>query len=307
MADTVGAATQHGKPAMAARHLIVFGLGYTGEAVARAAVAAGLSVTATSRDPAGAPRIAGVTVVDFAVAAAAIARATHVLATAPPPGDGGEAGAGVDPVLHVHGAAIAQAAHLRWAGYLSTTGVYGDRGGGWVDEATPPAPGQDRSRRRLAAEQAWAALSPRLAIDLFRVAGIYGPGRSALDDLRAGRARRVIRPGHAFGRIHREDIAGAVVAAVGQERPPGVRVLNLNDDEPAEPSAVVEEAARLLGVEPPPAVPFAEAFERMTPMARSFWQESRRVSSVATRAALGITWRYPSYREGLRGILAEKG
>jgi len=290
---------------MTAKHLIVCGLGYTGAAVARAAVAAGLGVTATSRDPAGAERIAGVTVIDFAVAAAAIARASHLLATAPPPGDGGE-GSGVDPVLHAHGAAIARAAKLRWAGYLSTTGVYGDRGGGWVDETTPPAPGQERSRRRLAAEQAWEGFADHLAVDIFRVAGIYGPGRSALDDVRAGRARRVIRPGHAFGRIHRDDIAAAVLAAVLQQRPPGARVLNLNDDEPAEPSAVVEEAARLLGVAPPPAVPFAEAFERMNPMARSFWQESRRVSSAATQAALGLTWRYPSYREGLRAILAEE-
>ena len=291
---------------MATQHLIVFGLGYTGAAVARAAAAAGLAVTATSRDPATAPRIAGVAVVDFARVAPALARATHVLATAPPPGDGGDAQDGVDPVLHAHGAKIAAARHLRWAGYLSTTGVYGDRAGGWVDEATPPAPSQDRSRRRLAAEQAWTALADHLAIDIFRVAGIYGPGRSALDDLRAGRARRVIRPGHAFGRIHRDDIACAVLAALRQDRPPGARVLNLNDDEPAEPSVVVEEAARLLGLDPPPAVAFADAEARMSPMARSFWQESRRVSSAATQAALGLRWRYPSYREGLAGILAEE-
>jgi len=299
------AAAWHGKPMMAV-HLIVFGLGYTGIAIARAAAAAGLGVTATSRDPQGAPHIDGVTVVDFAVAAAAIARSTHVVATAPPPGDGGESGGGVDPVLHAHGAAIAQAPSLRWAGYLSTTGVYGDRAGGWVDEATPAAPGQERSRRRLAAEQAWGALADHVAVDIFRVAGIYGPGRSALDDVRAGRARRVLRPGHAFGRIHRDDIAAAVLAALGQDRAPGLRVLNLNDDEPAEPAAVIEEAARLLGVAPPPAVPFAEAYERMSPMARSFWQESRRVSSAATQAALGLRWRYPSYREGLRAILAEE-
>jgi nucleoside-diphosphate-sugar epimerase len=291
---------------MAPPHLIVFGLGYSGGAIARAAVAAGFSVVATSRDPAGAARIEGVEVVDFTLSAAAIARATHALATAPPPGDGGEDGLGVDPVLHAHAGAIAAAPRLRWAGYLSTTGVYGDRAGGWVDEATPPAPGQERSRRRLAAELAWSALADHLAVDLFRVAGIYGPGRSALDDVRSGRARRVIRPGHAFGRIHRDDIAAAVVAAMRQDRAPGVRVLNLNDDEPAESAAVIEEAARLLGMAPPPAVAFAEAEARMSPMARSFWQESRRVSAAATQAALGLRWRYPSYREGLAGILAEE-
>jgi nucleoside-diphosphate-sugar epimerase len=188
---------------------------------------------------------------------------------------------------------------------LSTTGVYGDRGGGWVDEDTPPAPSSERSRRRLAAEQAWSRFAGRYAVDIFRVAGIYGPGRSAIDDLRAGRARRVLKPGHAFGRIHRDDIARAVLAAAVQPRPPGVRILNLADDEPAESAAVIEEAARLLGVEPPPTLPFAEAAPLMTPMAMSFWAENRKVSSAQTKAALGIAWRYPSYREGLRAILSD--
>ncbi len=286
-------------------HLIVFGLGYTGTATARAAVAAGLRVTIVTRDPTAAPVLSGVSVVAFADAAAMLADATHLLATAPPPGDGG-AGDGVDPVLHAHAAAILAAPRLRWLGYLSTTGVYGDRGGGWVYEMTPPAPGQERSRRRLAAEQAWAAFADTRAVDLFRLAGIYGPGRSALDDLRAGRARRITKPGHAFGRIHREDIAAAILAAVGQTLPPGARVLNLNDDEPAEASLVVEEAARLLGMEPPPAVPFAEAEATMSPMGRSFWAESRRVSSAGTQTALGLRWRYPTFREGLRAILAEE-
>jgi nucleoside-diphosphate-sugar epimerase len=291
---------------MANMHLIIFGLGYTGTATARAAAAAGLRVTAVSREPAAAPVLSGVSIVAFADAAAALSDATHLLATAPPPGDGG-AGEGVDPVLHAHAAAVAAAPNLRWIGYLSTTGVYGDRDGGWVDEATPPAPGQERSQRRLAAEQAWAAFADTRAVDLFRLAGIYGPGRSALDDLRAGRARRVSKPGHAFGRIHRDDIVAAILAAVGQTLPHGVRVLNLNDDEPAEPSLVVEEAARLLNLRPPPAVPFAEAEAKMTAMGRSFWAESRRVSSAGTQRALGLRWRYPSFREGLRAILAEEG
>jgi nucleoside-diphosphate-sugar epimerase len=176
-----------------------------------------------------------------------------------------------------------------------------------VDEATPPAPGQERSQRRLAAEQAWAGFADSRAVDIFRLAGIYGPGRSTFDDLRAGRARRIIRPGHAFGRIHRDDIVAAILAAAAQPLRPGVRVLNLNDDEPAEPALVVEEAARLLGVEPPPALPFAEAERTMSPMGRSFWAESRRVASAKTQAALGLRWRYPTFREGLRAILAEEG
>ncbi len=283
-------------------HLLIFGLGYTGEAVARAALAQGLSVAATSRAPARAP-FPGLRLLAFADAAAEIARATHLLATAPP----GEDADGADPVLAAHAAAIAAAPRLRWAGYYSTTGVYGDRDGGWVDEATPPAPSQDRSRRRLAAEVAWSALAGRIAVDLFRIAGIYGPGRSVLDDLRAGRARRILRPGHMFSRIHRDDIAAATLAAMRTAAGPGVRVLNLADDEPAESAAVVEEAARLLGLKPPEPIPFATIEAQMSPIARSFWQENRRVASARTQAVLGLRWRYASYREGLRAILAAEG
>ncbi len=281
---------------MSPTHLLILGLGYTGTAVARLALARGVAVTATSRDP---QRLAAtpsrVEVVAFG--AALPASITHVLATAPP----GEAG---DPALAEYGAALATAPGLRWAGYLSTTGVYGDRGGGWVDEATPVAPGSARARRRVAAEAQWAALAGRVAVDLFRVAGIYGPGRSAFDDLRAGRARRVVKPGHHFSRIHRDDIAGAVLAAIGQARPAGVRVLHLADDEPAASATVIEEAAALLGVAPPPAVPYEPA--AMSEMARSFWAENRKVASTATQGALGYRWRHPSYREGLRAILAEE-
>jgi nucleoside-diphosphate-sugar epimerase len=137
------------------------------------------------------------------------------------------------------------------------------------------------------------------------VAGIYGPGRSALDEVRGGRARRVIRPGHKFGRIHRDDIAAAVLAAIS--RPPaGTRVLNLSDDEPAESALVIEEAARLLRVPAPPALDYADAYAGMSDMARSFWADDRRVACAKTQAALGLRWRYPSYREGLRAILAEE-
>ena len=287
---------------MQERRLLIVGLGYSGSCVARAALRAGFDVSGTSRRAEAVPP-PGVRLLAFAQAAPAIAAATHLLATAPPHHDG-DAAEGVDPAWAAHGAAIAAAPLLRWAGYLSTTGVYGDRQGGWVDETTPPRPEQERSRRRLAAEQAWAALGARMPVDLFRIAGIYGPGRSALDDLRAGRARRVIRPGHMFCRIHRDDIAAAVLAAMGQARGPGVRVLNLADDEPAGSAAVMEEAARLLGLPPPPAVPYAEVAPSLSPMARSFWQESRLVASARTQAELGLVWRYPSYREGLRAILA---
>jgi nucleoside-diphosphate-sugar epimerase len=280
-------------------HMVICGLGYSGSAVARAAVAAGFVVTATSRDPAGVAAIAGVQVIGFEHAWQALAQATHVLATAPP----GEAG---DPVLLKHGAVLQESRCLRWVGYLSTTGVYGDRGGDWVDEATKVAPGAARARRRVAAERAWATLAARVAVDIFRVAGIYGPGRSVFDDLRAGHARRIVKPGHAFGRIHRDDIAGAVMAAALHPPGPGVRVLHLSDDLPAETALVIEEAARLLGMAPPAEVPFAVAEATMSEMARSFWAENRKVSSTATQTMLNYRWRYPDYRSGLAAILAEE-
>lgn len=224
---------------------------------------------------------------------------THVVSTVPPGED--------DPVLRVWGAALRRAPQLSWAGYMSTTGVYGDRAGASVDEHTPPAPAQPRSARRLAAEQAWRAFAQgRVALDLFRTAGIYGPGRSAFDELRAGRARRIDRPGHVFGRIHRDDIAGAVLAAAGQQRRPATRVLHLSDDLPAEPARVTEEAAALLGVAAPPLLPFAQAALGMSEMARSFWSENRRVESGLTQQWLGRAWLYPTYREGLRAILREE-
>ena len=276
---------------------LVFGLGYTGRAIATLARGEGFAVAVTSRDAAAqAPE--GVAVVPFDSAGEAISRATHVISTAP-------VDQGRDPVLARWGGRLAAAKDLRWAGYLSTTSVYGDHGGGWVDEDTPPTPSGPRGAARLAAEQEWvAALAGRCATDLFRVAGIYGPGRSALDDVRSGRARRIDKPGHAFGRIHCDDIAAAVVAAARQDRPPGVRVLNLNDDEPAESAIVTAEAARLLEMAPPPLVPFEQAFASMGEMARSFWSESRRVASRKTQAALAHHWRYPTFREGLAAILA---
>jgi len=289
--------------AMTERGMLVAGLGYAGAAAARAAVGAGWAATGTARDAAAAAPPPGVGVVAFAAAEEAIGRASHLLVTAAP-GDVG------DPVLLAHRAALKAAlaaGTLRWIGYLSTTGVYGDRGGGWVDETTPPAPGQARSARRLAAEEAWRDLATgRAALDIFRVGGIYGPGRSPFDDLAAGTARRVVKPGHAFSRIHRDDIAHAVLAAAAQDPPPGLRILHLVDDEPAESALVVEEAARLAGVPPPPELPFETARAAMSPMALSFWAENRRVSNAATKAALGIAWLFPGYREGLAAILAEE-
>ncbi|HVY13780.1 MAG TPA: SDR family oxidoreductase [Rhodopila sp.] len=270
--------------------LLIFGLGYSGTAIARAAT--GFAVIATSRSGGG-------DAIPFDAAGPAIAEATHILTTAAPDAHG-------DPVLARYQAAIAAAPKLRWIGYLSSTVVYGNRDGAWVDEDTPPAPSQPRGRRRLEAEQAWARFGDRCRVDVFRLGGIYGPHRSVLDDLRTGTARRMVKPGHRFGRIHRDDIAQAVAAAMRQPSVPGMRVFNLTDDEPTESAEVVTEAAALLGVDPPPAVAFADALPAMSPMARSFWAENRRVASAKTKAALGISWLYPTYREGLRAILAEE-
>lgn len=271
----------------------MIGPGYTGRAIAAAAVAARLTPVLIGRSESGARF--GTNEAD-----AAIATATALVSTVPPTESG-------DPVLAAHAGAIRDSA-LRWVGYCSTTSVYGDRGGGWVDEATEPAPGQPRSVRRLAAEQQWrSAVPPSAGLDLIRIAGIYGPGRSALDDVRDGTARRVIKPGHAFGRVHVHDIATLVLAAIARPPAPGVvRVLHATDDEPAPTADVVAEAARLLGVDPPPEIPFDQAVGRMSEMGRSFWSENRRVGNAMTRQATGWQPRHPSFREGLAGILAKE-
>lgn len=264
--------------------LHIFGPGYCGTAVADAARAAGFAVSLTTRHTHD---------------GMALRAATHVLSTVAPDVSG-------DPILVEHASAIARAPSLRWIGYLSSTGVYGDRGGAWVDEDTPAAPTGVRGHRRRVAEAVWSGFAGGHAVDIFRLAGIYGPGRSVFDDLHAGHARRIIKPGHAFGRIHRDDVARAVLAAMLQQRTSGTRILNLSDDEPAESAAVVDEAARLLNMDPPPAIEFDLAARTMSPMARSFWAENRKVSSRKTQAALGLTWRYASFREGLAAILAEE-
>ncbi len=269
--------------------LVIAGLGYSASAVAALARAQGFSAVGTRREAAAPPEI-----VRFDEAGPLIRAATHLLVSTPP----GEAG---DPVLAAYADAIDAAPALGWIGYFSTTGVYGDRGGAWVDETTASDGTAPRAARRIAAEQAWAArVQPGRAVDLIRLAGIYGPGRSALDEVRAGRARPIHAPGHAFGRVHRDDIAGGTMAAIATAVPGCVRVLNFSDDEPAESERVIAEAARLLGIAPPASRPLAEAWAEMSPMARSFWADNRKVRSERTQVALGYHWRYPTYREGLR-------
>lgn len=223
--------------------------------------------------------------------AAALQGVTHLLLSVPPDDVG-------DPVLDEHAADLAVLApQLRWAGYLSTTGVYGDRGGGWVDESGALMPANARGWRRVTAEAGWFTLHQEsgLPLHIFRLAGIYGPGRSPLDQLRAGTAHRIDKPGQYFSRIHVEDLARVLMASM--RRPNPGRVYNVCDDEPAHPADVVAHAAKLLGMEPPPLVPFATA--QLSEMARSFYAENKRVQNHRIKDELSVVLRYPTYREGL--------
>ncbi|OYX43980.1 MAG: NAD(P)-dependent oxidoreductase [Rhodobacterales bacterium 32-67-9] len=228
----------------------------------------------------------------------ALSKATHVLASIAPD----EAG---DPLLAAHADAIAAAPHLKWVGYLSTTGVYGDHQGGWVDEATPLAPTTRRGRQRVLAEEQWQALAATsgLPLHIFRLAGIYGPGRGPFEKVRAGTARRIIRENQYFSRIHVADIANVLAASIA--RPDPGAVYNVADDDPSPPEDVLAEAARLLGLPLPPEVPFDEA--EMTPLARSFYAESKRVRNDRIKRDLGVRLIYPDYRTGLAALLREAG
>lgn len=284
-------------------HLLCFGLGYSALRVARRLAADGWSIGGTARTADGAAEIAaqGFAAYVFDGTAPgrgvddALAKATHVLVSVPPDAAG-------DPVLGHHGGALARAPHLQWIGYLSTVGVYGDRRGGWVDETTPADPVSERGRRRVAAEEAWLALAARRGAraHVFRLAGIYGPDRSALDRLREGTAQRIVKPGQVFNRIHVDDIAEAVCAGIaGQGRQ---QVYNVTDDEPSPPQDVIAYAAQLLHMPPPPETAFEDA--HLSPMAASFYADNKRVRNARLRQDLGVALKFPSYREGLQAILA---
>ena len=287
------------------KHLFCFGMGYSATALARRLKAKGWRISGSSRTPDGvaALREGGfeAVVVDGKAAfdAALLDGVSHVLASAPPDQAG-------DPVRRVAGPPlIAHAGAIAWLGYLSTTGVYGDRGGGWVDEESPLEPSTARGARRLVAEREWLALwhEHGLPVHLFRLAGIYGPGRNQLCSILDGSARRIVKPGQVFSRIHVEDIAGVLEASIARPHPG--RAFNVCDDEPAPPQEVVAYAARIMGREAPPEIAFDEA--NLSPMAKSFYAELKRVSNARIKAELGYGLRYPTYREGLKALLAEPG
>jgi nucleoside-diphosphate-sugar epimerase len=228
----------------------------------------------------------------------AIAQADLILVSVPPHETG-------DPVLAAFDDALAHAEHLRSIVYLSTIGVYGDRNGEWVDEQTAPHPAATRSRARLDAERAWQELSLRrgTAVAILRLAGIYGPGQNALIQVARGNARRVVKPGQVFNRIHVEDIAQSIDAAFTRK---ASGIFNVTDDEPSPAGDPLAFAAQLLGTPPPPEVPYEEAAPSMTEMAKSFWQECRRVRNDKLKRELGVVLRYPTYREGLRALIDRK-
>lgn len=283
--------------------LLSIGHGYSARALARRLLPVGWRVIGTTRSPdrADALRAEGTEPLIWPGEglAAALGQATHLLTSVAPGREG-------DPVLATEAAAIAAAApKLQWVGYLSTVGVYGDHQGGWVDETTPLTPATARGRARVAAEAAWGALARQagLPLHIFRIAGIYGPGRGPFEKVRDGSARRIIKPGQVFSRIHVEDIAQVLAASIA--RPDPGAIYNLCDDDPAPPEDVLSYAAELLGLPAPPAVAYDAA--EMTPMARSFYAESKRVRNDRIKTELGVRLLYPDYRSGLQALLAQAG
>ncbi len=291
--------------------IFIFGLGYTAGRLAANLVAAGWTVRGTVRSTGpDAPRMSGIQTLVFdgtrpgTGVAEALASADHLLVSVPPDRDG-------DPVLRHHRADIAAAGQgrLRWIGYLSTTGVYGDRGGDWVDEECALSPSGARGARRVAAERDWAELGSEMGVPvhLFRLAGIYGPGRNQLETVRAGTARRLDKPGQVFSRIHVDDAVRVLHASMAHPASvtAGGTAYNVCDDRPAAPGQVVAHAAALLGVDPPPIEPFETA--NLSPMARSFYDDNKRVRNDRIKRELGVTLRYPDYEAGLAALLPTVG
>ncbi|APG48674.1 SDR family oxidoreductase [Phaeobacter porticola] len=272
--------------------LLCLGFGYSARALARHLSRDGWRVIGTTRNLGEATPLDGVELINWPGAQISLEEVSHILSSVGPTEQG-------DPVLAELAEDLAQAKHLQWVGYLSTTAVYGDHDGAWVDETTPVTPSSQRGRWRAGAEHAWQTI-PDLPLHIFRLAGIYGPGRGPFAKLMAGKARRIVKPGQVFSRIHVEDIAQVLAASIA--RPSPGAIYNLCDDDPAPPQDVLGFAAELLGLPVPAEVPFDEA--GMTPMARSFYGENKRVQNQRIKDELGVELQYPTYREGLRAVRA---
>lgn len=282
--------------------LFCFGLGYSARRLALGLIADGWRVAGTAREEGSVGELEGLGIEAVLFdrqrplknAHTLLEGATHVLSSVPPDETG-------DPVLDLHGEALKDLrGQFQWMGYLSTTGVYGNRDGGLVDEGDTLEPTSTRARRRATAESRWRDLGAHA----FRLAGIYGPGRSVLDDVRAGRARRIDKPGHVFSRIHVDDIAQVLRASMDKPNPGSI--YNVCDNEPAPPMEVVSYACELLGVEPPPVQTFARAEKDMSAMARTFWADNKRVDNSRIKQELGVELLYSGYRQGLAAILEEE-
>ncbi|GJD30339.1 hypothetical protein PMNALOAF_1585 [Methylobacterium adhaesivum] len=283
-------------------NLFVFGLGFTARRFVERASGRFAQVRATVTDPSRAGAgLDGVAMRTFgpdgddARIAADLAETDVLLISAPPAGDG-------DTVLARYGDAI-RASRIGWIGYLSTIGVYGDKQGAWIDEATEPRPTSRRSLARLAVEEAWLALGRDSAktVQVFRLSGIYGPGRNPIVKLRQGKSQRIIKAGQVFNRIHVDDIATTLLASL--DRPRAGAVYNVTDDAPTPPQVVTEYAAALTGLPLPPEIDFETA--DLSPMARSFYGENKRVRNRLIREELGVELAYPTYREGLAALVAD--
>ena len=279
--------------------LLSIGHGYSAAGLAQRLLArSGWEVIGTTRTRAAELRTQGVTPLVWPGNPLPLAQATHLLTSVAP-------GAAGDPVLDENAATLAQGRHLKWVGYLSTVGVYGDAQGGWVSEDTINPATSPRAIARLAAEAAWTKVCEAAGVRLhiFRLGGIYGPGRGPFQKLREGRAQRVIKPGQYFSRIHQDDIGQALDLAIKSDF--GTRIWNLVDDQPAPPQDVLAHAAELAGLPIPPEVPFEQA--DLSPMARAFYADSKRVRNDRIKADLGLRLLYPDYDSGLRAILAVEG
>ena len=280
---------------MHSKQIFCFGMGFSARVLGNSLSEKGWMVSGTTRNGVG-----DTVIFDSSRPlpdpSSTLSNASHVLLSVPPDEEG-------DPVFNSHACELASLSKLKWLGYLSTTGVYGDRKGGWVDEATPVAPTHRRGERRVLAERNWLnwAKKNNLPMHIFRLSGIYGPGRNALENIRLGKARRIVKPGHVFSRIHVDDIAVVIEASINRPNPGAI--YNVCDDEMAPSQDVVAYAAELLDMEPPKKIPIEQA--ELSTMAASFYLDNKRVRNDRIKRELGVHLRYPNYRVGLRALYKE--
>jgi nucleoside-diphosphate-sugar epimerase len=290
---------------MTRKKLFCFGYGYTAAALAAHLRLQGWDIAGTTTDPdkRAVMHDSGIDAYLFDHShpichpARAFDGVTHVLFSIPPE-------EGCDPAFEQHAGDLLQLRGLEWAGYLSTTGVYGNRDGAWVDEMSSCQPTSKRGEMRLRAEQQWRSLRETydFPLHVFRLSGIYGPGRSAIESVRAGTAQRIEKPGHEFNRIHLDDIVQTLAASIAQPHPGAI--YNLADDQPAPSSDVIDFACALTGCEPPQSRPYQES--EMAPIVRSFYADNKRVKNVRIKEELGVTLLHPDYKSGLSACLKKE-